>query len=387
MRLTRWQRIGLYILMTMGAIPLLVPLVWLVCTSLKPSLGIDEPPLYVLPRSKFETIKIDGKPVPVRTLDKLGDETPPPGKAWIKPVFNDNSNKITIPIRWVDEGTLDNYKVSFRLYRGEKDETDDIEGIVLSREGDGGTIDVLVQEPIEVPEQVLGPKGLLDPQWGNYRSAIQQMNIGRQLLNTLVIVLWAMFASTMSCAIVGYTFARGRFVGRTKLFLVCIATMMIPAQVTMIPTFILYKTLGWVDTYFPFIVPVFFGNAFFIFLFRQYFLTIPSDLEDAARIDGCGHFGTFWHIMLPMAKPIVITCLVFTFMGTWNSFMGPLIYLNSEHNYTLAIGLAMFRDQYSSMQPNLVMAGSFMMMVPVLTIFFLAQKAFMKGVVVSGVKG
>ena len=257
----------------------------------------------------------------------------------------------------------------------------------MKRHPEKGTVDVLVQDEIEVPKEILGPKGLFDPRFGNYKAAIDEMNLGPQLVNTLVIVLWAMLGTTLSCAIVGYTFARGRFVGKTKLFLICIATMMLPAQVTMIPQFMLYRTLGWIDTYYPFIVPAFLGNAFFIFLFRQYFLTIPSDLEDAARIDGCGHLGTFWHIMLPMAKPIVITCLVFTFMGTWNAFMGPLVYLNSEHNYTLAIGLSMFRDQHGSMQPNLVMAASFMMMLPVLVIFFLAQKAFMKGVVVSGVKG
>ncbi len=387
MRLTKWQKIGLYFIMTAGAVPMLIPLFWMIGTSLKPSLGIDEPPLTLLPRSKFHTLKIDGRTFPVRTIEKLGDEKPPEGKAWIKPVFEENRNTITIPERWVSRETLKNNNVVFRLFRGGEHETDDIEVLVVARDKGTATLDVLVKKKIEIPRSVLGPKDMLDPRPGNYPEAISKMDLLPQLVNTLVIVCWSILGTTLSCAIVGYTFARGRFVGRKKLFLVCIATMMLPAQVTMIPRFILFKSLGWIDTYYPFIVPTFFGNAFFIFLFRQYFLTIPSDLEEAARIDGCGHFGTFWHIMLPMAKPIVLTCMVFTFMGVWNSFMGPLIYLNSEYNYTLAICLAMFRGQYESMQPNLVMAASAMMMLPVLIIFFLAQKAFMKGVVVSGVKG
>ncbi len=383
MRLRKCQKAVLYSIMTIGAIPMIIPLFWLISTSLKPSLGIDEPPLSFLPRTKFPTLELDGRTFPFR----INTEDKEKGTARVKPAFQDDDNSIVIPVRWVDEKTLNDFKVTFHLFRGEEHETHEIEGIVLGRDENAGTLRVLVQNFIEIPKSLLDREGKLDFRPGNYAAAISKMNLGIQLVNTLVIVLWSILGTTLSCAIVGYTFARGRFVGRTKLFLVCIATMMLPMQVTMIPRFIFFRSLGWIDTYYPFIIPTFFGNAFFIFLFRQYFLTIPSDLEDAARIDGCGHFGTFWHIMLPMAKPIVITCMVFTFMGTWNAFMQPLIYLNSETNYTLAIGLAMFRDQYSSMQPNLVMAGSFMMMMPVLIIFFLAQKAFMKGVVVSGVKG
>ena len=384
MKMSLWQKVFLYTLLFTGAVPMLVPLFWMISTSLKPSLGIDELPQTWLPITKFYTLNIDGRNYPVNIIQTDRGK----GTASIKFVFEGNDNSILIPQRWITNETgPENFKkVAFVLFKGDAHEIN-AEGILVSRDSANDTLRVLLQESIIVPEAILGKPGKLDARFGNYPEAISKMNLRLQLINTLVIVLWCMLGTTLSSAIVGYTFARGRFAGRTKLFIVVIATMMLPSQVTMIPTFILFKNLGWMDTYFPFIIPSFLGNAFFIFLFRQYFLTIPSDLEDAARIDGCGHFGTFWHIMLPMAKPIVITVIVFTFMGAWNDFMGPLIYLNTETNYTLAIGLDMFRGQYGSMQPNLVMAASAMMMLPVLVIFFLAQNAFMKGVVVTGVKG
>ena len=170
------------------------------------------------------------------------------------------------------------------------------------------------------------------------------------------------------------------------MFALLLSTMMLPAQVTMIPLFIIFRDLGWVDTFKPLIVPAFFGGgAFFIFLLRQFFLTIPKDLEDAARIDGCGRFRIFLQIVLPLAKPALITVSIFSFMSHWNDFMGPLIYLNSEQNRTLAIALQSFQGQYTA-DWNLLMAASVVVLIPVLIIFFTLQRYFVEGIVLSGLK-
>ena len=215
MRLTRWQKISLYMVMTAGAIPMLVPLFWLISTSLKPSLGIDEPPADFLPRTKYHTLRIIDRNVPFRTIERQGQETPPSGMAWVKPAFDNNDNSILIPVSWVDERTVDDYKVTFRLFRGQEHESREVEGIVMDRDREARTLRVLVQDYIEVPKSILGPKGGLDPRPGNYPEAISKMNLGPQLVNTLVIVLWSMLGTTLSSALVGYTFARGRFAGRS----------------------------------------------------------------------------------------------------------------------------------------------------------------------------
>jgi multiple sugar transport system permease protein len=165
-----------------------------------------------------------------------------------------------------------------------------------------------------------------------------------------------------------------------------IATMILPAQVTMIPLFILFSKLGWYGGYLPLIVPHFFGSAFFIFLLRQFYLTIPQEISDAARIDGCSEWGIWWRIMLPLVKPALATVALFTFLGTWNDFTGPLIYINDQSKYTLAYGLQQFLGAYGS-QWGRLMAASVVFTLPVILLFFLLQKVFIKGVVTTGLKG
>jgi ABC-type glycerol-3-phosphate transport system permease component len=187
---------------------------------------------------------------------------------------------------------------------------------------------------------------------------------------------------------VGYAFARLRFVGKNMLFLILLATLMLPGQVTMIPTFMIFRTLGWFDTFNPLIIPAWLGSAaFFVFLFRQYFLTIPLEIEDAARADGATPLGVYWHIMLPIAKPVVVTVAVYSFMGAWNDLMGPLIYINSEHKRTLALGLTNFMGAYGSQEPSLLLAASLLMIVPTVILFFVTQKALMEGMKIGAVKG
>lgn len=227
-----------------------------------------------------------------------------------------------------------------------------------------------------------------DPQWANYIRVFETEPLHKYVLNTLFITALAIFGSVLSCGLVGYAFARMQFRGRDTLFLILLSTMMLPTTITFLPTYILYVKIGWLDTFYPMIVPHFLATAaFFVFLYRQYFMTIPLDLEDAARIDGCDPIRTFWHIMLPMAKPAVVTVTVFTFMATWNDFMGPLLYLNTDEYQTLAYGLYSFKTSFGYKFPHFMMAASTMMMIPTLIIFFFAQKAFMRGVVVTGVKG
>lgn len=234
---------------------------------------------------------------------------------------------------------------------------------------------------------VFPPKWIPNPvRLDNYAEALKRMNFLVALKNTLTITVLCLIGQVSSASLVAYGFARIRFPGRDFLFALVLSTMMLPSQVTMIPMFILFRSLGWVDTFKPLIVPSFFGGgAFFIFLLRQFFLTIPKDLEDAARIDGCGRFRIFLQIILPLAKPALITVSIFSFMSHWNDFMGPLIYLNSEHKRTLAIALQSFQGQYTA-DWNLLMAASVVVLIPVLVIFFTLQRYFVEGIVLTGLK-
>ncbi len=234
---------------------------------------------------------------------------------------------------------------------------------------------------------VFPPKWIPNPvRLDNYAEALKRMNFLVALKNTLTITVLCLIGQVSSASLVAYGFARIRFPGRDFLFALVLSTMMLPSQVTMIPMFILFRSLGWVDTFKPLIVPSFFGGgAFFIFLLRQFFLTIPKDLEDAARIDGCGRVRIFLQIILPLAKPALITVSIFSFMSHWNDFMGPLIYLNSEHKRTLAIALQSFQGQYTA-DWNLLMAASVVVLIPVLVIFFTLQRYFVEGIVLTGLK-
>ena len=231
------------------------------------------------------------------------------------------------------------------------------------------------------------PKWIPDPiEFSNYIEVFHQVPFFRFLANTLMIAIPVLIANVFVSAMVGYAFARFRAPGKNGLFMLLLSTMMLPSQVTMIPLFIMFKEIGWVDTLLPMIVPVFFGgSALYVFLFRQYFATFTASLGEAARIDGAGYFKTFTHVYLPMSKPILITVGIFSFMGSWNDFMGPLIYLNDMNNYTLAIGLNMFKTQYIQ-NWNYTMAYNVMIVVPLIVLFFVAQKSFIQGIVITGTK-
>jgi ABC-type glycerol-3-phosphate transport system permease component len=192
--------------------------------------------------------------------------------------------------------------------------------------------------------------------------------------------------SLFSCSLVAYGFARLRFRAKETLFTVLIITMLIPWQVTMIPTFLMFHKLGWYGTYLPLIVPSFFGSAFFIFLIRQYMRTLPIELDEAARIDGCGFFQTYWNIILPLVLPVLTVVIVFQFLGAWGDLLGPLIYLDNNSKFTVAIGLANFATR-ADPNNNLLMAANLIMMIPPLLVFFFAQEQLIGGIASVGLKG
>jgi multiple sugar transport system permease protein len=225
-------------------------------------------------------------------------------------------------------------------------------------------------------------------QWGNFGSALLDpaRPFLRYTINTLVIVGGEIAGTLISCSLVAYAFARLRFRGRELLFNLLIITMLIPWQVLMIPTFLMFFNIGWYGTFLPLIVPAFFGNAFFIFLIRQYMRTIPRELELAARVDGCNYFQVFWHIVMPLCKPVLAVCVVFVFLGGWNDLLGPLIYLDSNEQFTVAIGMA---NMVTRADPdlNLLMAANLIMMIPAVLLYFFAQEKLIGGIASVGLKG
>ena len=226
--------------------------------------------------------------------------------------------------------------------------------------------------------------------WLNYLEALTQKPFFLYFKNTMIIVIFNQIAVLLTSSLVGYGFARINFPGRDFWFAVVIATMMLPYFVTMVPQFILFSRLGWMDTYLPLIVPYFFGGgAFNVFLFRQFFRTIPEELADAARIDGCSELGIYWRIFVPLSTPVFITVSIFTFLFSWNDFIGPLLYINSPENFTIALGLATYRSMMGVGRTrwDLLMASSVAMTAPIVLLFFVLQRYFIKGVVMSGIKG
>ncbi|MGC8668670.1 MAG: carbohydrate ABC transporter permease [Chthonomonadales bacterium] len=232
------------------------------------------------------------------------------------------------------------------------------------------------------------------PQWHNYRDAfvyeadklgyIPFLVYGR---NTLILCILTVAGVVFSNAVVAYAFARLRWPGRDLAFAATLATMMVPFPVLMVPVYALFKGLGWIGTFRPLWVPAWFGNAFFIFLLRQFFRTIPFELSEAARIDGASEWGIFRQIILPLSKPALAVVALFQFMGTWRDFLGPLIYLLDQKTFTLSLGLQFYQSQHGGTQWHLLMAASTIVIAPVIILFFFTQKQFIQGIALTGIKG
>lgn len=226
----------------------------------------------------------------------------------------------------------------------------------------------------------------VNPQWQNFSAATEYIPFWGYMLNTAIICALTILGTVASCALIAYGFARVQWPGRNVVFVIYLSTIMLPAQVTMIPLYIVFRNMGWVGTIWPLVVPAFFGNVVYVFLMRQFFMTIPNELSDAARIDGAGEFGIFRRIMLPLLKPALASVALFTFVATYRDFLGPLIYLQDETQWTISLGLKMFQNMYG-LQWQLMMAASALTMIPTIVLFFLTQRTFIEGIALTGIKG
>jgi multiple sugar transport system permease protein len=221
---------------------------------------------------------------------------------------------------------------------------------------------------------------------GNYIYGLQAEPFGLYIINSLIICFFSIVGALFSSSFVAYGLARIDWPLRTPLFVVILSTTMIPFYVTMVPLFTLFRAMGWINTYLPLILPAFFGVRFFIFLLRQFFMTIPKDLSEAAKVDGANELVIFFRVILPLAKPALAAIALFQFLSAWSDFLGPLIYLNDASKYTVSIGLTFFQGQYTT-EYGALMAASTVMLVPVIILFFFAQKTFIQGITLTGVKG
>ena len=224
---------------------------------------------------------------------------------------------------------------------------------------------VFVYPPQWIPNPIL---------WDNYVDALTELPFLSYLRNTVFISGMTIVGNLLSCSLVAYGFSRVRWFGRDAVFLIVLATMMLPTATTLVPLYVIFRNLGWMGTFNPLVVPPFFGTAFFIFLLRQFFMTIPMDLSDAARIDGENEFGIFWRIILPLSKPALTTVALFSFLWSWSDFFGPLIFLTNENLYTISLGLVQFQSRYDTAWGQ-VMAAATVFTLPVLVLFFVSQRS------------
>lgn len=246
------------------------------------------------------------------------------------------------------------------------------------------------------PELGVFPPLLLPevPQWGNYVKVFTLFRypVGRWFINTSFLVVMSTLGTVISAMLVAYGFARFRFRGKNLLFVITLGTMMLPSQVTLIPQFLLFHRMGWVNTFKPLWVPSWFGGgAFNIFLLRQFFMTLPMEFDEAAKIDGAGHWRILWTVLMPLCKPVLATVGIISFMANWNDFMGPLVYLNQPLKYTISVGLRFFSENpdsaYGEPLRHILMAATVLSILPCLAIFFAGQTYFVRGIIMSGIKG
>ena len=247
----------------------------------------------------------------------------------------------------------------------------------------------MISTALKEPGQIflMPPKWIPNPVvWLNFSRAWNSLPFATFSFNSFKIALLGTIGTLLSCSWAAYAFARLRFPGKDYLFALILLTMMIPGQITMIPVFILMRYLGWYDTHLPLWVPHFFGSAFGTFLLRQFFLSLPSELDDAAKIDGCNPFQIYWKIFLPLSKPAFATLGVLTFLSGWNSLLSAVIYLQSIEKFTLMVGLSFFKGQYST-NYSLLMAGTLISLLPIILLYAVAQKYFVQGIALTGIKG
>jgi multiple sugar transport system permease protein len=371
-RLNFISQITIYFLLIGGALLFTAPLLWMVSTALKP---VDQtmslPPAW-LPYRYY--IQDAGKEVAVKLRTRISEPS-----LELKLVDGD---KILVPKTAYKAGkvTIGDKVVAATIIRDIPATSEDhYIKVVPEDKSDSGRCWYLSAQKI---------RREVSFRWSNFAKAVKSMKyFPRYLRNTLLLCFLTVVGTVCSSAFAAYGFSRIEWKGRDKIFLLALATMMIPFPVTMVPMYCLFRALGMVGTIQPLWIGSFFAGAFNIFLLRQFFVGIPKALSDAARIDGCSELGIFFKIILPMSKPALMVVGLFQFMGTWNDFLGPLLYLTDQKDYTLALGLQFFQSQSGGTEWNYLMAASLLVVMPVMIIFFFTQKSFIEGISTTGIKG
>jgi multiple sugar transport system permease protein len=236
-------------------------------------------------------------------------------------------------------------------------------------------------------ELAVYPPNLLPQEWHweNFGKAVDYIPFGRYLVNTLIITVFSVIGAVISNLIVAYGFSRIQWKGRDLIFGLVVATIFVPFPVTVIPLFVTFAKLGWINTFLPLIVPTFFANPFYVFLLRQFLMQIPFEISESAKVDGASEWQILWHLILPLARPAIAVVAIFAAIAAWNDFFGPLIYLQDESKYTLSIGLQMFRSTHQ-VEWSLLMAASTLVVLPVIIIFLLFQRSFIEGITLGSIK-
>ncbi len=330
-----------------------------------------------------------GRDLPVRVVDDANDP-PPAGQVTCAFYRTDGTYLLRLPVpeamlQTVYNTTRDQIAASYSTTETRNAARADLLLVTLPW-------DEHERVPFEVTATAEVPYGSLtrsvDPRFENFGRSIDEMEMfGTYLFNTLVLCLLTVVGTVVSSALVAYGFSRIDWPGRDKLFGVVLATMMIPFPVLMVPLYALFREMGWVGTLRPLWVPFFFAGAFNVFLLRQFFMTIPRDMTEAARIDGCSELRIFLRIVVPLARPALMVVALFQFMATWNDFLGPIIYLTDQEDFTLALGLLRFQSQQGGTPWHLLMAASTIITLPVIVLFFFTQRSFIEGISMTGSKG
>ncbi len=411
-----------YSLLFFGAMLLLVPFYWMLSNSLKTEAEASKIPPTLVPMASY--IEVEGKPLEVSLGEKFEaaktirvtvkmPEHPLAGETIRVPeadlstpaIYMIEEDDAYLAVTYKDE--LAGWWLEVTLETGEVREVhlDEIlsvssieyEGhmmrVAVDSDAVGGHREVLVLQqphPLDGEQYIVAQSDVqqrLTPRWGNYPTSLKRMNFTGALANTTVITVLCVIGQILSSSLVGFGFARFRFRGRNFLFMLMLSTMMLPPQVSMIPLFILFRNLGMIDTIWPLVIPMWLGSPFYVFMFRQFFTQVPEELVEAARIDGAGNTMIYWRLMLPLSGPVIAIVAIYTFMFTWNDFLGPLIYLNSPDQRTLTLALNAFNGQYGTSDVQLLMAASFVTMLPCIVLFFAAQRYFVQSTASSGLKG
>lgn len=391
------------------------PMLWLFATSLQPREQVGKVPPELLPRRFF--IVQAGEEIAVTPPQVVGAP-----KLLVRPAAGPHRGKPVL----VDPPRFHAGKVTELVRVGDREEPREFDAELLSRVA---ATDVVVKEwrlgryEKEEPRVFYVPaadvSSRVSPVFGNYPEAIKALTSGEKdkarplsellglsrfpwtqkgtigrtitfvtyLSNTLLVAVLGVIGTVLSSALVAYGLSRVRWKGREVLFNVTLSTMMVPFPVLMIPLYSVFRAMGWLGTLLPLWVPAFFGSAFNIFLLRQFFLTIPSELSEAARIDGCSELQIFWRVILPLARPALSVVALFHFLFVWNDFLGPLVFLTQPETFTMALGLQQYQSQNGGSEPHLLMAASSLLLLPIVVLFFFAQKTFIQGISTTGMGG